>query len=557
MKNPALDETVDAMEDFVTSRRSRYLTQPLLVSLITTAFFAILCILLDTLLQRSTFIAFIPFLFAVTLESIFTEYWLQRPERRLLNHAAYRASEFLFIFLSLRLYTLLVVGNNLRWEFAADYLRRPYLLVSDSTFIGALFFTLGAWFVAGASIRLFLELVVDRAEVYYYSLPINQRDFGGRPAPLNRQAIVQTIMQNWIYGGVALAFATAVISIDPMNVNNLADIFGISRLNLSPLHILALLIYFMAGFALISHAKLMALNARWLHEGVQKNPRLERNWHRYTLALLLGIGFIALFLPLGSTFLIGSLIQLILTLIANTIAFISLLLIALASMLFTPATDPSEVQPELLPTEIPPPLIPTPEAPPPPVAVSDTASIIASSAFWAVAIVMTIIALSFFLRDRGLRLNTTLLHQIWALFRDWLRQFWADIQEQVSDFQEGVREWRQPKAEDEPPTAPPWRFVRLNSLSPREQVRYFYLSTVKRASDQGAPRSDAETPLEYAEDLKEQWPDADAEIDELTQAFLKARYSPEEIAPEEVNPIKQQWKQVKASLRKRKTKHDE
>jgi hypothetical protein len=92
----------------------------------------------------------------------------------------------------------------------------------------------------------------------------------------------------------------------------------------------------------------------------------------------------------------------------------------------------------------------------------------------------------------------------------------------------------------------------VNALSPRERIHYFYLSTVKRADQKGVTRLESETPLEFADDLKSNWPDAEEEIDELTNAFLQARYSPADIEEDDVTPLKKQWKRLKTNLRKRK-----
>ncbi|MFZ1400928.1 MAG: DUF4129 domain-containing protein, partial [Candidatus Promineifilaceae bacterium] len=177
--------------------------------------------------------------------------------------------------------------------------------------------------------------------------------------------------------------------------------------------------------------------------------------------------------------------------------------------------------------------------------------LITSSLFWAVAIVMSVMAISFFLRERGVKVNTAVLQTFWQRFRHWLRLAWREAGSQVQDWQQAVRTrlQRQPKESEE--NKPPWRFIRLNALSPREQIRYFYLSTVKRASDKGVPRQQAETPLEFAEDLKQQWPDAEEDVDALTDAFLAARYGRSPIDAEDVNPVKKRWRQVKSSLRRK------
>ena len=164
---------------------------------------------------------------------------------------------------------------------------------------------------------------------------------------------------------------------------------------------------------------------------------------------------------------------------------------------------------------------------------------------------MSAIAISFFLRERGVRLNTAVFQTIWQRVQAWLQTTWRGAGHQVRDWQQAVRARLQREPEAKPESKPPWRFVRLNALSPREQIRYFYLSTVKRAADKGVPREQAETPLEFARDLKETWPEAEEDVDILTEAFLEARYGRSPIEAEDVNPIKKRWRQVKASLRRK------
>ena len=79
---------------------------------------------------------------------------------------------------------------------------------------------------------------------------------------------------------------------------------------------------------------------------------------------------------------------------------------------------------------------------------------------------------------------------------------------------------------------------------------YFYLSTVKRAGEQGVPRMSGETPIEYAADLKEHWPDTESEVEDLTSAFIQARYSPADIPPEAAVTLKARWKRLRDRLRR-------
>lgn len=64
-------------------------------------------------------------------------------------------------------------------------------------------------------------------------------------------------------------------------------------------------------------------------------------------------------------------------------------------------------------------------------------------------------------------------------------------------------------------------------------------------------RQISETPLEFAKDLKEAWPESDTDVDALTQAFLEARYSPQPIEAPKANTIKQLWKTLRTTLRRR------
>jgi hypothetical protein len=145
------------------------------------------------------------------------------------------------------------------------------------------------------------------------------------------------------------------------------------------------------------------------------------------------------------------------------------------------------------------------------------------------------------------------MQTFWQACKAWLLAAWRGAGHQVQDWQQAVRaRLQRPPVEKE--ERPPWRFIRINALSPREQIRYFYLSTIKRAANKGVARQQAETPLEFARDLKKSWPEAEEDVDALTDAFLEARYGRSLIEKEDVNPVKKRWRQVKSSLRRNREK---
>lgn len=537
---------------FITNKWSRTILQPLLISILFTA-------LLSTVLvfaEIATSMAWLPFsifLFFVCLEGCYTTLWLQQPERRLLNHTAYRAAELLLLALLLRAFAWTLTGS---WPNIADIpemLRLPQTVFIDAPFIFIGILSLIAWDRTTRLSETFTELAIDQAEVYYYSQPPGQRVSSDKPVRTNRGEIVFSFFRQWIGGALILALLTSMSNFDVVAVYRGSSL-ALARLGLRPELLLFLLLYFLAGFSLLSQAQLAAMNARWLINGVKRRGKVERSWHRYTIWLLGGIALLAAFLPIGSTFAISNLLQSIFWGISTAASFIlSLLstLLALILSLFSGNPTAEQAEPLIQPT-LPP--VPTPTATPIPPALPpqtvDT-GLIVSSLFWAVAIVMSVMAVSFFLRERGVKMNTAVFRRLWQTILQWLQITWHEAGHQMRDLQQAVRTRLQREPKESAENKPPWRFIRINSLSPREQIRYFYLSTVRRAADKGVPRQRAETPLEFARDLKQSWPEAEEDVDALTDAFLEARYGRSPIDKEDVNPVKKRWRQVKASLRRR------
>ncbi len=93
------------------------------------------------------------------------------------------------------------------------------------------------------------------------------------------------------------------------------------------------------------------------------------------------------------------------------------------------------------------------------------------------------------------------------------------------------------------------RFLRLNALSPEEQVRYFYLSLLRRAQEGGVTRAPSQTPSEFASRLAPRVGEAGPDLDALTDAFIDARYSGHGVERERVSPIKSHWQRVRNALR--------
>jgi len=544
----------DDTKRFITNKWSRTIIQPILIALMTTAFFMCVFVLVNIFAATPAWTLLTPLLFVVTLESIFTTKWLMHPDRRTLNHTYYRISEFLVVVLVTRGYVWLITGNWPHFDLFGDYLRYPWLLFNDGIFILAIIAIAFSWFYARMTSHIFNGLALDEAEVSYYVRPPARREAGNQPVMRNRQQLTETFFVQWMWGGGILIVIVAITTIDLPAITMDGNGLGLSRLGLSPMVILGVLIYFLAGLGLLSEARFETLNARWLYLNAQKAPQVERTWHQYGLWFLVLVGVVAAFLPLGSTLLIGQIIEQILLVITGLVTILGYFFVMLFSVLFSPLMPTAlETTPEPGTAMPVPTMEPTPLPTVPPVA-DDTPALLASSLFWAIAIVGVVMAVSFFLRGRGVKLDSRIFGVVFNSFRAFLTGLWGGVVDQIDEIGEAIQMRRRLEGEEDKEGRRflrPFRFFRLNALSPEEQIRYFYLSTLKRAQNKGVAREDSETPIEFMDDLKTSWPDAEEEIDILTEAFLKARYSPKHIEKEEVNPVKEKWKRVKSSLRRR------
>ena len=179
--------------------------------------------------------------------------------------------------------------------------------------------------------------------------------------------------------------------------------------------------------------------------------------------------------------------------------------------------------------------------------------IVASALFWVAVLAIVVYALRRFLKDRlgGLPEGDDRQGNWWGRLLAWLRDL--------------VRRWRgwgeavqtrlaRRRAEGEkagPITARLSRFFFPGRLPPRELIRYFYLSTARRASQAGQPRAPGETPYEYRSTLDQQFPELEPDLEGLTDAFVEARYSRRLLRREDAQAVKPLWQRIKAALQRR------
>jgi hypothetical protein len=90
--------------------------------------------------------------------------------------------------------------------------------------------------------------------------------------------------------------------------------------------------------------------------------------------------------------------------------------------------------------------------------------------------------------------------------------------------------------------------IRFRSLDTRRQIYFFYLAMIRRGGEQGVTRKPSQTPSEYAAQLEQALPTVEGDIDSITEAFVEARYSRQEVDRQKVNLVKETWERIRRAL---------
>jgi hypothetical protein len=462
--------------------------------------------------------------------------WLALPGQRNQRSIGYRAAELLVILGGMRIAIWLAAGSFPGWEL---FLLRPVDTLLDGYFLVALLVVGFAWVMSTAMTEDLLALALQPDDLYAV------RSFGdrwhdtARPVYTDRPAILRRFVGRWVMGGILLVVLAAGSRYDlPDN-----GFLGVIRQNIDPTVITAIIVYFLAGLALVSQGQLALLRARWVLQKTPSAPSVLRQWPVSALMLIGLIGVAAALLPLGGTFYLAQILTLILTTIFNAITavfqfFASLLLLLLAWLSGEEVAEPPPA-PEPLGTPdlgLPP---PDPSAIPP-----WTGGVI----FWALAALLLGYAAYIYFSGKGA--NWAWARRLWAM----LAARWRELFGAYEDWQAARLRAQARRAEaevrGEARGLPAW--LRLRGLDPDRQVRYYYLALLHRAEEAGMPRQEAETPLHYAPRLAEQLHADDANraaITELTDAFVEVRYAGTHVAPDRLRHVKEVWSQLKRLLR--------
>jgi hypothetical protein len=467
-----------------------------------------------------------------------TTTWMAQPAQRSRRNTGYRAAELCLILALTRVLTWLATGTTPTFM---GILLRPLEVLLDGYFIAAAIAVGLAWVFATSMTSDQLEMALRPDDLYM------TRSFGdrwhdmARPVYTDRPGILRRFTARWVLGGVLLVILAAG---SRFAMPESGFFLGILSQNIDPVVITAIIIYFVLGLALISQGQLAVLRARWTIQLVPSAPGVLRSWPLYALALLVVVALIAALPPLGGTFRLAQLLTFIIQLIYDTIFAIFRLILSLFLLLFALLAGNPPEQP--LPTPEPAPQVTPPPPPPPGFEVPPWAG---GAVFWLLAAILLGYAAYIYFSGKGFSFA-------------WLTRVWEFMLNQWRLLMGGYRQWQATRVRDQADAADagggsgPRRgllsWFGKRSLTPEQQVRYYYLSLLEQAEESGRPRRRSETPNVFAPRLAAQVTEDESDqdaIDTLTQAFVRVRYARDRVEAAMLPELQQFWKRLRDLLR--------
>ncbi len=299
---------------------------------------------------------------------------------------------------------------------------------------------------------------------------------------------------------------------------------------------------------MVSLTRYITLATSWRLAKVELPVQVSRRWFAYTAIVLAGLVFLIAWIPtnygMGFIDTFSAIFGLIFTFIATLYSFVLIAVNYISRMIFRPDKN--------LPQDI---IIPPQTPPPADLPVGNPSGInwtlISSIIFWGALVVLVVIALrQYILFNQDLAAE--LKH--FRPFR-WLAIFWKRVTASVKKANKSVGIFVQSSMKrlrnigKSPVSTDEWQYINPRSLEPRQKIIFYYLALLRRADDAGLPRQDGQTPYEYASSLTSQLEEGQDGVTDLTNSFVKARYSRQEIPSKDANRAETLWDTLRRILR--------
>jgi hypothetical protein len=379
---------------------------------------------------------------------------------------------------------------------------------------------------------------------------------------VNHTAAWQHLMWRFVGGGFVLLIFTGVAVIRPDQLGN-ADRPEVAAF------LPHVLLYYLLGLILAGQTSLDRLRSAWLRAGATVQSGLAQRWLGYGLGLV-GVALVlALLLPTAFSLANASNVPLLAVLLFPLrllFGAFNWLVSHIAAWLLLPLTwltpqgaagtvggSGQAAPPPPPPTDIPPDTIGSPT--------------LASRIVFALLLYVLPSALALFAiwntwrKRRAIWLGLRAFgREVWALLRggvlDLLAMLWRIFSfgsPRLLSFAPGAIQERLRRRRAKGATAGEGGlgWLRLRGLSARALIQYFYVSLTQRAEALGWGRQPGQTAYEYSRDLVERLPNRQAEIEALTDAFVRAKYSPRPVSSDDAKRARTPWERIRGALQTR------
>jgi len=355
---------------------------------------------------------------------------------------------------------------------------------------------------------------------------------------------VDALTSRFFWGGAMLLWTAGITRI------GISALLNLSRPSVPGLA-LNVLLYFVLGLVMLGQIQYARLSQRWRKEGVTVPSELSRHWVRYTLLFLGLAGLVAFVLPTGYTLPLLDVVSIVI----GALLYVFNVIFQLAVLLFILALTPlvklfgGDLQRQPI-DPMPPPQLPRAttggSAP-------DWFEVVRSVVFWVFALSAVSYVIRSYLKDRPELLETVMTFKPFRLARSILLAVRRRLARLVGAARRRIptriRLPERASRSDQPAADRRFPFFRLGGLSRHERTLYYYLSILRRAARRGYPRNSSQTPYEYDVKLGPNLPQAEEELDRLTEVFVETRYSTHPVGAAEEKRVRADWRRIRSALR--------
>jgi hypothetical protein len=486
--------------------------------------------------------------FFVALDSLYTRHRLKKQPIISTTWLGTAAAQVIVLFLIVKLVMSLSHGFESFLHEIPDWGRDFVENFITFDLLIAMVLVVIAWFLSGYFGELIDAMGMEQAMVDQ-SIEVPDK----RTQPRARERLLSFVFSVLII----LVMLTALTRVD---LRNLSLSNGLRFYQMPPLAGggASTLAYFMLGLALLSQTQFIYLHTAWGLARIPVSEKLAQRWALYSVFFLIFLAGITALLPtnysLGFLSSLGSVLDLVVQAVFFVLEAVMAVLTLLINLPFLMMGKEAPVSTGDFPP---------PEIQPPPVedAIVQTSvpwlDMLKSIFFWIFFLGVMYFAFSQYLRQHEEILSGLRKIPGWKI----LARFWSWLGKTIVGLKKGavhvvdVGRNRLRALGEARRLVSRGGYINLRRLNPRQKIYFYYLAFIRRGREQGFPRQPAQTPSEYAHTLDNALPVAEVDIDDLTEAFVEARYSRHAMGKEKADQVKMMWGRIKEALRGKKQPH--